>query len=432
MNPEERPAFVPGGRRVSHQTIRLCLLLLPVWVFGAGEFARFFWLNTEPGQYELNGAVKGRDFVQFYVAGTLAREGAWHALYDIAELEQAVARIVPAAAGAIPAPAYGPQVALLFAPLSRLSYLEARWLWCATSVLIYFLAAALVIHTAAPLQNHRLAVWITVALNPALAMLLSTGQTAAFGVLAWSLAAAALTRGSPFWFGVSLGLLAFKPTLLIAAVPVLFVLGARAALAGAALSVFSQWAASAIVAGVEPWRAYAAVLVNPSRYFFLTDTLPHQKQSLFGFFQLLVGPGVVSTGIALLAVTAVLGIWWFDRRQPRTVWFVPMLAVTTVLLSPHLYVYDLVVLTPALLIAADALARHFDTSRERSVAWAGYALLYAPFSGALALHSQIQLSTIALAIFFLTLHRQSSAEIVLGHRPLDLRSDAVRRVNSLP
>ena len=157
--------------------MRLALLLLPVWVMGAGELARFASNNVPAGMFEANGFVKGRDFVQFYVAGTLAREGEWRDLYEVSALEQQVARIVPAAAGHIPAPAYGPQVALLFAPLSRLSYVTARWWWFAISAAAYFLAGALILWSVTPLHDFRLLAWVTLLCNPALAVLLSTGQT---------------------------------------------------------------------------------------------------------------------------------------------------------------------------------------------------------------------------------------------------------------
>lgn len=406
-----------GRFRISHKTIRLCLLLLPLWVFGAGELARFGWNSMAPGPYERNGMIKGRDFVQFYVAGVLARENAWSTLYDVAELEHAVGRIVPPAAGQIPAPLYGPQVALFFAPFSRLSYLDARWWWCAVSALMYFLAAAVVIRTSAPLRGRQVIAWITIVCNPALAMLLATGQTGAIAVTAWALAAAALANGRLLLFGASLGLLAYKPPLVIGAIPVLVILGHWRALGGAVLSAAGQWATVVIITGIDPWREYIAAMAHVPRLYFLTDTLPHQKQSLAGFFQLLAGPGVVATVLTGLATVAVLGLWWRHRGDQRTAWLLPMLAATTVLLSPHLYVYDLVVLMPALLIVADALWRHGGSPRERTLRWAGYAVLFGPFSGVLALSTGVQFSTLILAVFLVAVHRVWLASASRGGGP---------------
>lgn len=408
--------FLSDRLRVSHRTVRLCLLLLPVWVFGAGELGRFGWNSMVPGPFERNGMIKGRDFVQFYVAGTLARQGEWQALYDVAELEHAVARVVPPAAGEIPAPLYGPQVALFFAPWSRLPYIEARWWWCAASALLYLLAAGLVIRTSAPLRGRRVLAWITVVCNPAFAMLLATGQTGAMGVLAWALAAAALAKGRPVLIGASLGLLAYKPPLLIGAVPVLMILGAPAALGGLLISVVGQGALSAIVTGCDPWRAYAGALASVSRLYYLTDTLPHQKQSLTGFFQLLAGTGTLATLLSVLGAVGVLALWWRHRGHGQAPWFLPMLAVTTILLSPHLYVYDLVVLTPALLVVSDALSRGSEGPRDWLLAWAAYAALLAPFSGAFALLSRVQLSTLVFVVLLIAIHREWMACICRNRR----------------
>ncbi len=88
----------------------------------------------------------------------------------------------------------------------------------------------------------------------------------------------------------------------------------------------------------------------------------------------------------------------------------PMLAASSVLLSPHLYVNDLVVITPALLVVAAALARAGGTLNERILAWSSDALLYAPYSGSVAQHLRLQLSTIVLATFLVTVHHQWLSE----------------------
>lgn len=386
------------------------MLLLPIWLVGSGELGRFVWLNTTPGAYERNGLVKGRDFVQFYVAGTLAREGGWDALYDVRELERAVARVVPAASGDIPAPLYGPQVALMFAPLSKLPYLDSRWWWCAFSLLLYLSAAAVVIHTTAPLRGHLVLAYVTLLCNPALALLLSTGQTGGMGAIAWAGAVVAFSKGRMVLFGACLGILTFKPSLLVGALPVLVLLGNWRALMGLVASSVTQVAASLPLTGVDPWLRYFSAVRNMSAHYFLTDTVPHQKHSLLGFFQLLVDSSVATTALTAVAASGLLMLWWRHRRSANARWCLPMLAVSTVLLSPHLYVYDLVVLVPGLLVAADALSRRCATSRERIVAWTGYALLFAPFSGALAGQSRLQLSTVAMMLFVVAVSNQWTDE----------------------
>jgi Glycosyltransferase family 87 len=397
---------VIGGRRVSHRTIRLLLVLLPVWVIGVGEFSRFIGNNATAGAVEANGLIKGRDFIQFYVAGALARDDKWRELYDVPALQQEVARLVPAAAGNVPAPVYGPQVALFFSPWSRLPYIAARWCWFVWSAVIYFAAAALVIHTTAHLKGFRVIAGVTLLCNPALAMVLTTGQTGAMGMLFWALAIVAAGRGRRLLFGLCLGLLAYKPPLLIGTLPALVILRCWPALVGILITGGGQLAVSAIIAGVDPWRHYINGLISVSRYYFLTDTIPHQKQSILGFFQVLVGSNIAALALTAVAVVAILAMWWFHRDEWHPTWVAAMLSATAVLLSPHFYVYDLIVLTPALLVIADRLAWRCSSPAERTVLVAAYSLLLAPVSGFLALRSGIQLSTVLLTWFAFAVHQQ--------------------------
>jgi hypothetical protein len=206
-------------------------------------------------------------------------------------------------------------------------------------------------------------------------------------------------------FGICLGLLAYKPPLLIGAIPVLLVMRSQTALTGVTVSALGQVAISVIVAGVEPWLVYFTSLRRMSDYYFLTDTLPHQKQSILGFFQLLFGSGTIVAILSAVSIALVAALWWPHRRDRMAVWMVPMLATTTVLLSPHFYVYDLVILMPVLVLTAGALLRTSDSTPKWPLVWSGYALLYAPFSGAFALHSRVQASTIVLVAFFVAAHR---------------------------
>jgi glycosyl transferase family 87 len=407
---------VPGDNlnpspRARRRTIPLWLLLAFVWIFGTGEALQFVSQNARPGPYEKNGPLKGRDFLQFYVAGTLARDGNWKALYDASQLEREVARIVPAAAGRVPAPVYGPQLALLFSPLARLPYLEARWIWLALSAAIYLVAAALVIRTAAPLEGYRAFTWITLVSNPALMMVLATGQIGAVATLAWALGAVALAKGRPFLFGVSLGLLAYKPPLLIGALAALLAAGQWGVVMGALVSVAGQWSAAMLVTGPDPWKLYFQSLARLPEYYALTNTMPQHKQSLSGFFELLVGPGAAVAVLTALAVAGVLALWWNRRGNRLTMEFVPMLAATSVLLSPHFYVYDLVMLMPALLIVAERLRERCETQVERLVGWCGYVVLFlGPFAGPLALRSRVQLSTVALVGLVLAIYKLTSPQ----------------------
>jgi hypothetical protein len=146
------------------------------------------------------------------------------------------------------------------------------------------------------------------------------------------------------------------------------------------------------------------------QYYYLTDTLPYQKQSLLGFFQLLTASGTLSFLLAMASAIAVLCAWVTLPASTTGHWYTPLLVASSVLLSPHLYVYDLAVLTPGLILAAAALSNAAPSRVKGAIAWSGYALLYAPYSGAMAMHLGIQLSTITLAVFFVAVRAQWLSE----------------------
>jgi hypothetical protein len=68
--------------------------------------------------------------------------------------------------------------------------------------------------------------------------------------------------------------------------------------------------------------------------------------------------------------------------------------LVTVLVAPHLTVYDLVILVPALLWIADWLQAH----PAPRVAWLLYFACILPFAGPLARWTHVQLSVVCLAV----------------------------------
>lgn len=176
-----------------------------------------------------DGAVLGRDYLAFYAAGRIVREGRGARLYHPAlqaKAQQAVVapeRLPGFAYFAAPAP-----VAALHAPSTRLPY-----------------RAALLLHAALMVAAAVAGVWVLRARLPALAphwglcallgivwlpMLnsISGGQNTALSFALLALAYVALTRGARPLAGAALGVLLLKPQL---ALPLLAVLALRGELA---------------------------------------------------------------------------------------------------------------------------------------------------------------------------------------------------------
>ncbi|MGH9509980.1 MAG: hypothetical protein ACRD2M_08590, partial [Terriglobales bacterium] len=114
------------------QRVRRHVMLLAVCIWTV-----YALTITTPGLRDRTGKPKGTDFLHFYTLGSLVLEGRSDALYDARAQAVQSERLVPEVKGFHFLPVYGPQVALLFSPLARLSYGWAALVWISLSVLLY-------------------------------------------------------------------------------------------------------------------------------------------------------------------------------------------------------------------------------------------------------------------------------------------------------
>src|SRR2546423_1310 len=89
------------------------------------------------GNRSFTGRLKGADFIEFYTLGSLVRGGQLSALYDVDAFSHTQATLVPDSADLFYPPLYPPQTALLFAPLTSLSYGHAGLLWTPITAILY-------------------------------------------------------------------------------------------------------------------------------------------------------------------------------------------------------------------------------------------------------------------------------------------------------
>jgi len=107
---------------------------------------------STPGVLDRAGQVKGTDFVEFYVWGSLGA-GRSVNLYDPAVHAAEAVRLVPESAAWSYPPVYGPQIALLFAPLARLPYLWALFVWTVLTASIYAICCAVFLRACPHLRD---------------------------------------------------------------------------------------------------------------------------------------------------------------------------------------------------------------------------------------------------------------------------------------
>lgn len=374
------------------------LLALCLWgVLAAGI--------ATPGLRDRSGVLKGADFLQFYVFGSLAREGRTDALYDYSAHVALAERRVPESRGTTFLPIYGPQVALFFAPLAGLAYGPALAVWVVASALLYALCVFALWRSCPRLSPHARTVAILALAYPPLFSLIGHGQSSALALACFTGAWLALRGGRRFAAGLALGCLAYKPQLALGAGLVLLASGEMRIVAGALVAGATQLAWGALQTGGQATLAYATVLTSLGS---LAPTLGfklHQMHCLRAFFDLLV-PGplakVAWAATALVAVGLTVRIW--RSPLPLPLRFAALL-VATALVNPHQYMYDLVFLAPAWLLLADAsLARpapHWAPLLRVLL----YAAFLLPAFGPLARITHLQPSVLAMTAILVLLHR---------------------------
>src|SRR4051812_18803956 len=213
-----RPAWTNRLRGGDLARRRLALwgstLLVLGWV-GHG------WQIAGPGLATRMGDVKGADYIQFYIMGCRIQEGRSDLLYDMEHIAaDAKRRISPRLEYHPERNPYGPQVALAFAPLAELSFLTSLAVFSVVSLCAYAAAVWLLWRHAPGLAGHGRYVALVAAAYPALLVTLRFGQISTVTLLAPALAVSALAAERRLLAGLCLGLLAYKPQLLVVTVPV--------------------------------------------------------------------------------------------------------------------------------------------------------------------------------------------------------------------
>jgi len=353
----------------------------------------YAWVLATPTIRDRNGLVKGTDFLHFYTLGSLALEHRGADLYNMQTQSALALQKVPEAGRLFYVPLYGPQVSLLFAPLAALPYAWALIIWSLTNAAIYALCCYAVWKTCPNLQSERWTVLLLAIAYPAFFHCIAWGQTSALALACFTAAYLALRSNHLYVAGISLGCLIFKPQLALAAAAVFLLTRAWKVIAGALVAGAAQLAVAWLYYGTPVIEDYFHHLEHVREVYVLLEPRAYQMHSLRAFWAMLVPWPHVAFGLYLATSIAVLGItaaYWRSSAPLSLRYSVLLLA--TVLVSPHLTVYDLLILAPALLLTADWLATHKENPGTR---WLGLLLYLAyalPLIGPLAQWTHLQLS----------------------------------------
>jgi hypothetical protein len=314
----------------------------------------YIWSLTTPTLRDRYGNLKGTDFLHFYTLGSLARDHRGADLYDInAQAVLAVQR-VPDSAGIRYLPLYPPQLSILFAPLAYLSYRWALALWWAGTALTYGACCYAVWKACPNLLELGGTVAIMAVAYPAFFHLIAWGQTSALALAFFTGAFVLLRNQRDFGAGLVLGGLIFKPQLGLAVAIVFASIAAWKILAGALLSAGAQLASGYFYFGWAPFRAWLRTLVAVPTLLSSFEPRLYHTHCLRTFWSMLVPWDGLAFGLYAISAAVVLAwtiaIW--KSREPLSLRYAALL-LATVLVSPHLTVYDLVILAPGILLLVD-------------------------------------------------------------------------------
>lgn len=311
------------------------------------------WIALSDGLIDRNGKPIGTDFASFYAAGSLVLDGRAGDVYSMAAHYAREQQIFGAAM-----PYYGwlyPPIFLLVAtPLALMPYLLALAVWQISTFALYLFVIGIIVRRMPGIAIGS--IWLPIAAGfPAVFINLGHGQN---GLLTAGLFGAALLALStrPVVSGVLFGLLAYKPQFALVIPVALLAAGQWRTIVAAGITVMALVGITSLVFGADLWLAFAASTETSRRLLLEQGNVGFEKlQSVFAAVRMWGGDVPLAYAVQGVASAAVVcGTAWTWRSACGRDLKAALLVVATLLASPHVLDYDLVILA----LAIAFLARH--------------------------------------------------------------------------
>jgi hypothetical protein len=345
----------------------------------------------------------GGDFSSLYVAGKiLARHGP-DRLYDLDLQSRLYHELIPGNPPNVSLPyGYPPAVAAALRPLTALPYVWAVGIWTLVSGLLYLAGVGFLWLACRdiPPRDRFPAAMLCVAFEPFVIECLHGGQLSTVAFAATCAAIFCLRRGKLFAAGAAMGLLAYKPTLLLF-LPL--VLGRdRKILAGAGATILAGAGLSLWTAGIQGCTAFFRLMIAYARSTAGNGGFSRWKYvDLSAFSKLLLRQPDAPTWIvpAMGAAAIMVFLWRLSRRSSDrsfdlSIWAMALTA--TLVLNLYVGIYDSVLIVPALWLAAEEVYRRMGAMTS-TFQWLLLAVFISPWiSQFLAGSIGLQIDTLAL------------------------------------
>ena len=352
------------------------------------------------GYRSVFGPLKGSDFIQFYTLGHLDEDTAPTTLYNPVAFHQLQTELVTESDPERYLIVYPPHVAILFRPLAGLTYGRAALVWAAILTALYGACLWLVWRPFKAILHNRSLVIAAAAAFPPFWYLVLHGQTTIVPLVSFCLGWLALERRRPFWGGMALGLLLLKPHFALVLAVVTLACGEWMMLAGAVVSIALQVAGTAALLGTSVLRQYAELVTGlPALRDQLSPT-PEQMHSISAMTDRLPGEWGIVVWVVLSALVMVrtIQVWRANIPVPLQM---GVLVLASVLVNPHVFAYDAIVLAPAFIWLAGWAYQDWPV-RPRTSAVLGPALyaLYLTILFPTAVSLPVQASVLVLGGLF--------------------------------
>lgn len=388
------PRTASGLTASQHRIIRRLLALIPAFVWLAYVWPVFFTQLPDASNPAVGHYI--RDFLHFYTQGMAVREHDRAALYDINRLAQTAERAAPEIPKQLYPPVYGPQVGFVFAPFTALPYVTALYLWLFTTIAVYVACVYAIWREHDALRHEALPIIVLALGAPGLHFTLSFGQASVIGLICFTMLWKALRRQRMFEAGVALGALAYKPPLAVVAAVVFVYRREWRVVAGAGVAVGVQFLLAALYWGPGVFIEYVRAIGRLPQYLGVMEPHPELAQTIRATFTAAGLAGAVAVAATLTVSAAIIGLAvWAWRNDTREAGFIAM-GCATLLVDPHFYAYDLIVLTPVLLLALERAL----SGGERYVGWAALAVYVAPIVSMVGVWPRAPWILLALALLF--------------------------------
>jgi len=390
-------------------TAYLAIAAIVVWL-------RYVFNLTTPGLMDRAGHLKGADFLQFYTAGMFVKMHQLASLYDVQRFLAVSQRAVPGAPNWWSyLPVYPPQIAFLFWPFSYMSYVSSYLLFSALNMALYG-ACVMILAKLFPGLAHRGFTLVALAMAfPPFFDAVAYGQVSIIVLTCIIVALWGYLRGNGIIAGTALGCTALKPPIFVSFVVALVAVQAIDLIGGMVIGGLAQLGFVLVFAGfpiVKGYAQFAATL--PRLDDMVLNARPYQMHSLRSFWMLL-GAGSLAPILWLASSTLVLVIlarYW--RRQTRPDLRFGTLVVAAVLIDPHLYIYDAVILLPTLAISITYALEDLQGKQAATVMVAIYMLFVTLLLGPLSRVTHFQLSVLVLMILLVGLTAKSEGQAALA------------------